>query len=41
MQVFFFIYSEISGSSKGVKLPTYELLKSPGVYYEGEWKGGS
>lgn len=40
MPVFLSFYSEISGSSSGNKLPTFELLKNPGVFYEGEWKNG-
>lgn len=40
VQVIFLFYTEISGSGSGTKLPTVELLKNPGVFYEGEWKNG-
>jgi hypothetical protein len=40
VQVIFLFYTEISGSGSGTKLPTFELLKNPGVFYEGEWKNG-
>jgi hypothetical protein len=36
--VHFYTISEISGEGKGTVLPTHELLKTPGLYYDGEWK---
>jgi hypothetical protein len=30
--------SEITGEGKGTLLPTHELSKTPGLYYDGEWK---
>ena len=38
IQVNLYTISEITGEGKGTPLPTHELLKTPGLYYDGEWK---